>query len=641
MCEAALRVAWGLFLVSLASRVAGRTALAEQPPSQQVNTWVKLTPLENTPVSPRLGYEGACVWDSKHRVVLRYGGHNQGGGGEQGSEVWTCDPLTLEWKLQQPNTSPPGVCCNAQNLFDPIRGRYLRFPSFSGSHGWQWWREIYLNDSSVWMYDLADNTWRNMRPLPAPHVAPLRSAAWNTHHHVALVFGGEGGPRETVVYDPHRNEWRWMQPDFQPEPRSGGQMAYEEANRVHVLFGSQFTDDPHTWIYSLEENKWRDAQPPSAPPTDKNDAVLTYDPGNRAVLAIIKVTEGEEENSRHDLQTWKYEYSSNRWTKLNPGAEPEPSGNRARQLMFAPELGLALLENCTSKPREQQLWTYRLGPAAPAAAAAVEASRAEPAVVEPAVVEQAVVEQAVVSVHSPTRIEIAWQPVANASRRGYYVERAVVEVWSDDQLVRLKRATPPLDPPSVGAIRRIGPFQRLNSELLRDCSYIDLSVDLRERQAVAGEAVYEPRLHEEHLEETGRPYPFAVFAYRIRSVAAADDESGPSPAFFTIPGSPQWVFSREEGTTCHLKWARNPESSVSGYRVYRMDGRYDRETVTRLTDEPLSATTYSDPDAGDRTRRYYVVAVDSLGQEGFPSSPVWYQREWRQFYEPFVGDWHQ
>ncbi len=180
--------------------------------SSPANTWVKRTPLPSTPVSPRLGYEGACVWDNKHQLLIRYGGHNQGGGGEQGSEVWTCDLLAWKWTLKEPNTSPPGVCCNAQNAFDPAGGRYIRFPSFSGSHGWQWWREIYLNDASVWTYDLASNTWRNMRPLPAPHVAPLRCASWDSDEQVVVVFGGEGGPRETLTYSPHRNEWRWMKP---------------------------------------------------------------------------------------------------------------------------------------------------------------------------------------------------------------------------------------------------------------------------------------------------------------------------------------------------------------------------------------------------------------------------------------------
>lgn len=225
------------------------------PLTQPANIWVKRSPLADTPVSPRLGYEGACVWDPLHRVIIRYGGHNQGGGGEQGSEIWLYEPLAAKWTLKEANLAPPGVCCDAQNVFDPVRNRYVRFPSFSGSHGWQWWREIYLNDASVWTYDPGENKWRNMRPLPAPHVAPLRSATWDSDEDVALVFGGEGGPRETMAYDPHRNEWRWLKPPVQPEPRSGGQMAYDTSNKVHVLFGSQFNNDAHTWVYDVRKNE--------------------------------------------------------------------------------------------------------------------------------------------------------------------------------------------------------------------------------------------------------------------------------------------------------------------------------------------------------------------------------------------------
>ena len=120
-------------------------ALTDEPPplsAQPANTWIKRSPSPDRPVSPRLGYEGACVWDSQHQMVVRYGGHNQGGGGEQGAEVWTFDLQSARWTLKEPNTSPPGVCCNAQNVYDPRIGRYIRFPKFSGSHGWQWWREI-------------------------------------------------------------------------------------------------------------------------------------------------------------------------------------------------------------------------------------------------------------------------------------------------------------------------------------------------------------------------------------------------------------------------------------------------------------------------------------------------------------------
>src|SRR6266568_2576472 len=97
------------------------SGFADQPgeprfPAQPANTWIKRSPLAETPPSPRLGYEGACVWDPLHRVVIRYGGHNQGGGGEQGSEVWTYEPLAAKWTLKETNLSPPGVCCNAQNV---------------------------------------------------------------------------------------------------------------------------------------------------------------------------------------------------------------------------------------------------------------------------------------------------------------------------------------------------------------------------------------------------------------------------------------------------------------------------------------------------------------------------------------------
>jgi len=101
------------------------------------------------------------------------------------------------------------------------------------------------------------------------------------------------------------------------------------------------------------------------------------------------------------------------------------------------------------------------------------------------------------------------------------------------------------------------------------------------------------------------------------------------------------VFAKEEGATCHLKWSGNPETAITGYRVYRMNGRYDKDQIVRLTAAPIPGLAHKDTEAGKASRRYYVIAVDALGQEGFPSSPVWFEREWKRFYEPFVAQWHQ
>ena len=615
----------------LCTVLAGPTILGAPPP-HAVNTWVKRSPLPDAPTSPRLGYEGACVWDNRHQVVIRYGGHNQGGGGEQGAEVWTFDPLTARWMLHEPNASPPGVCCNSQNIFEPAQGRYLRFPFFSGSHGWQWWRKLYLNDSSVWSYDLGSNRWRNLRPLPAPRLAPLRCASWDSDERVVVVFGGEGSQEGTLLYDPYANEWRWPKPNPQPEFRSGGQMAYDAARKVHVLFGSQFSDDPHTWTYDVRRNAWRDMQPAVLPPTRENDAALTYDSINHVVLALVKITTGKDDDAQHRVETWAYDAGANEWSKRNP-KEPDSAGSRTRQLVFAPELNLAILENCPSKPREQQIWTYRY-------AEAKADATATPPPPKPRT-QPRLVEDAVVSVLAPTRVELNWTAPDDQTITGYHVERAVVDVWTEDQLTRLKRNTAPLPEPSVGALRRIGPFRRLTTAPLKQTTFTDTTVDLSKPEPAPGEPVFERALAAEQLDAGGKTYRFAVFAYRVRAVNRSGAESGPSPACFTIPASPQWVFSKEEGTTCQLKWAPNPERALRGYRVYRLDGRWDKDPVSRLTPAPSMEPRYRDATAGKSTRRYYVVAVDALGQEGFPSSPVWFDREWREYYKPFVSEWHQ
>ena len=599
--------------------------------SQPANTWIKRSPLPEGPATPHLAYEGACVWDNKHQLLVRYGGHNQGGGGEQGAEVWTFNPLTAEWTLKEPNTSPPGVCCNAQNVYDPATGQYLRFPFFSGSHGWQWPRELYLNDSSVWTYDLASNRWRNRRPLPAPRLAPYRCASWDSDRQVVVVFGGEGSHEGTRIYDPWRNEWHLPRPENEPPARSGGNMAYDAERKLHVLFGAQFTDDPHTWTYNVATNEWQDRKPAVMPPTSKNDAVLTYDPLNKVVLAIVKVTTGEGDEARHEIQTWAYDAGKNTWTRMNPETEPDAAGNRTRNLVFAPELNLAILENCTGRPREQQIWTYRYANVSEKAPAPKSPVRRSPPIVE----------DVVVSVISPNRIVLAWQPPADAKAAGYHVERAVVEVLSDDQLVRLKTKTPPLAGLSVGAIRRIGPFQRLTETPISELTFTDDDIDLNKPMPIEGEAIYEPRMSDDHIDRGGRDYPWAVYAYRIRAADESGQLSGPSPPGFTIPSSPQSVFSREEATTCQLKWKPNSEQKLTGYRIYRLDGRWNKDPVSRLTPNPVSETRFDDSTAGRSTRRYYVVAVDALGQEGFPSSPVWFDREWKAFYRPFVGEWHQ
>jgi hypothetical protein len=176
-------------------------------------------------------------------------------------------------------------------------------------------------------------------------------------------------------------------------------------------------------------------------------------------------------------------------------------------------------------------------------------------------------------------------------------------VYTDDQLKAMKTRTPPLAVPSVAAIRRIGPFTRLTEKPIRAKTFKD-EVDLTRPAAIAGKALWERERPKAEIDADGKAYPFAVYAYRVRAVNALGVEGGPSPYALTIPGAVQSVQSRERGTSCDLRWAANAEKGLKGYRVYRLDGRWNNQPVSRLTAEPLDASAFTDKTAGKAARRY-------------------------------------
>src|SRR5262249_10366801 len=81
-----------------------------------------------------------------------------------------------------------------------------------------------------------------------------------------------------------------------------------------------------------------------------------------------------------------------------------------------------------------------------------------------------VVEDVVVSVIKAKEVRLRWKSPA-ADVVGYHVERAVVEVFSEDELKRLKTDTAPLADPSVGTIKAVGAFRRLTKTPLTKVEY--------------------------------------------------------------------------------------------------------------------------------------------------------------------------
>jgi len=676
-------------------------------------TWIKRTPGAGAPVNPRMGYEASMGWDAANGVVIRWGGHNQGGGGEQNFETWHYDPIRNTWALAHTNTSPPGNCCCRDNVFDPVHGRFIRFPAFFYSHGWQWRRTGYTRDSSAWSYEASTKTWRNMRPLPEPWPRPLRGAVWDSRSQAIVVAAGEGSRHGVIVYDPHVNRWTQMKPKTRLPGRNTFGLAYDSKRNCFYAFGDQYGRDQRTWRYDLRGNSWKGLNPAHTPPKAADGTVMAYDPVNDVVIANLR--QGTDKGQTLRRETWAYLPAVNDWKKLTTKGRPDPSGGRNTIMLYLPQYNVFLLEN---RPKsEQQIWTFRYAPArarptldAPAGLsvttgpdnATLSWKPVKDAVTynvyrgmgdKPWLVDYArvgstakaqftdrglkqgtvytyyvapvdtagrqgkasvkipaqpwVVQDVVVSVLGPSQVELAWAPPADDDVAGYQVERADVRVYAMSELKNLthdegKPVYVPLARPAVGAIREIGQFKPIAGQLVKQPRFVDKSVNLAGGQPAAKPA--DPLLSrdlEKYRNPKGKPYARATYAYRVRAVNRLGVAGGDSPWFLTVPGPVTGVFARERGDQVDLKWRPHPARRIVGYNVYRKQGRWNSSTIDRLTERPIAATSFTDAKAGQSTHRYFVAAVDALGQEGLISSPVWSYREWRKYYVPFIGQWHQ
>ena len=214
-----------------------------------------------------------------------------------------------------------------------------------------------------------------------------------------------------------------------------------------------------------------------------------------------------------------------------------------------------------------------------------------------------VLPQPVVSVVAKDKVEVAWSKHPAPDVVGYNVYRGVVHIrtvaegtpgaWKDND--------PKYDQPQVVQVRDITDLKKLNDKPLTETTLTD-TPDLTAKTPAAGE------------------YRFAVYAYIVRSVNRLGTESGPSPYALTIPAEPLNVLCREQGEIAELKWDAAREKGVTGYHVCKLEGTWK---IVRVTEKPIAEPTFRHK-VGKGETRFWVVTVDALGQEGQPSSPVWF-----------------
>jgi hypothetical protein len=224
----------------------------------------------------------------------------------------------------------------------------------------------------------------------------------------------------------------------------------------------------------------------------------------------------------------------------------------------------------------------------------------------------------VASVLTRTKVEVSWSvhPAADVVGYNVYRGKAVMRSVKQGKPAPWKDNDPEYDAPVPVEVRDIVDLHKLNEAPVATTSFLDESVQLDKLDVKDGE------------------YKHEVFAYIVHAVNRLGVESGPSPYALTIPSEPTDFFNHETKGAANLEWAANPEKHIVGYRVYKLEGVWN---IVCLTMEPIKATSFKHEPGGGATR-YWVTAVDVLGQEGQPSSPVWHNRAYTGF---FKGEKHQ
>ena len=677
------------------------TALVAVAAEHPENQWVLQSPREGTP-APGVGYEGSGSYDPGNQKWIRFAGHDSH---PQGFQTFTFDLNTGIWEQQFPNTSPPGMCCvDGSHIFDIAQQRFVVFPGGSLGHGYQWTRGVRLKSSAVWLYDLSANRWTNMRPPPysadgeRPVGSLCASATYDSNHEVSLWLGSSNN---LFVYDAYSNRLARLKTDTPPAPRDGAGLCYDSKNDVLVMFGSQYLEDERTWLYRYSTGKWEGHNLTPRPVGTKvgeysTNPNMAFDSANGLVLCFTR-------NGDDNHETWVLDTAKLQWTKMNPPKEPEPSMARSRNISYITEENLFILDTVPPIPpwpQRPQILTYRIKnasvntpPAVPTDLVVTAESnkailtwktigeskefqvlrgegeevwnvkyekvatvniphfedsgltsgktyfyRVQTVAVDGAVsppsmqarTQPRVLIEPVVSVLADNKVEVNWAVHPATDIKGYNVYRGLVSVRS---LLKGAPGSRDNDPeysqPLPVEVRDITDIRKLNDLPLTSTQWTD-NVALRK------------------VDPAEEEYRFHVYAYIVKTVNNLGTESGPSPYALTIPSEVENVLCREAANgTAELKWDASAEKGIVGYRVYRLRGI--AEIIPVAVDPILQETIFSHQPPADgghaiNRTRYWVTAVDVIGQEGQPSSPVWY----RNFFDGhplfkgfYQGEWHQ
>ncbi len=646
-------------------------ALVEPIPSleeQPENTWV----LRRWPVdldderSCANSYEAGMVFDESTGRIMKWGAHGSRCDSPQTPDTWLYDTGRNIWRESRSPVQPFGSCGTWGMAHDKAARATVSVQTPGGTHGWQWQRARSMRASSPWVYHGEKDIWVPMQPIESSHGPGMRgfhTLAYHDRAQVVMLYGGQWGNNnhgdqgdQGWVYDTYANRWTQLDvSDPLPGKRAHHGLCYLPCvNRILMVGGSYYKADKITWLYDMENNTWTDASPEGDTPR-RQPAV--YDPITKSALWF-----GTHVETGTSVR--QYDPAVNAWRDIPPPVGMAPR-HRSTDVVYDPNRNVFVMDGGhlswdAGHIAVRETWTYKFRnrePESPAESPAP--SRPDLQTADGAVVRiswETVPDAAGYNVYrghgpqpwtlafekanripietpefsetAPTNAGVLHYAVAAVDARGKEGPRSMT-VRAQPALVRDVVASPLPDrtvhigweparaPDVIGyhvygstidigsmhpvrLFRKIRPLERLTENPIQTTEFTDTRP----------------------LEPTEGEFSHEIRAYTVHAVNAWHIESGPSAMVLTLPSSTPGVNAQEmpDGTTL-VQWQAAPEKAIQGYRLYRMD-EFNRSLIRQINYVPVQGTRYVDVPELPRSerRRYYVVTVNALGEEGLPST---------------------
>ncbi len=607
-----------------ASRSWNSTSFASMPS----DSWMDLRPqLPSGGVS-----QIAFGYDHVHEMVGTWGGHPAGGGYPQIDDLYTYELDSAPggvWKLENlrfvNSDKPVGGCTNHGNFLGslPTDEQYFLGMGRQATQRYEYWRKFYL-EQGPWLYDFKLHKWFDAASLGYKGRELSDVSAWDPDDGILFIVDDRHDRQgRYTLYDPYKNETSTINvatwEDLGGSRQSQG-LVYDTKRKQFIFVGAAvmtpdsgpggFMND--VWTFNLRgDRKWVKVQGVSGtellPATNNKfiaDVAAAYDTLHDKVIMFVLVTGASSVNISDEaklIMVFVYDPATKTWTRGND-MPWGPKGHRQMDLnaAFSEKHNAVIVLDAGANAAEEvgnRTCAYRYS----------NTSATPPAITPPVRNYPRFVREGFAAVIDATKVLLHWVPRSeDTGVVGYNVYRAPVSVTPYP-----KNAPPAYPYRDLAQYTRdviqditqpaLADFRKLNSSPITGTSFLDTTVALN----------------------GGSGYPYKVYAFYVTAVDSGGHESGRSPLWFTIPQAPVGLRVLNNASTYDISWLppHDGGQGITGYRVYVADTDLG---VHEVTTNAVTQTSYSAPKTGiDKYNRFYVAAIDSLGQEGVPSGGVW------------------